>query len=192
MELTRNPYAPSRATLNGGEVRDEARLWRLGKAVLIMSRDGDLPDRCVKCNEPADEPTKTRTVYWHHPGFYLFLLINVILYVIVALIARKRVKVTPALCARHKKKRVAGLWVGWGSFIVGFFAMSAAVGNERFDLALVLLLVMLSGIIAGIIMSRIVYANRINDRYVQLRGCGKAFLAELPEFRPGARDFGAL
>jgi hypothetical protein len=44
-------------------------------------------------------------------------------------------------------------------------------------------------IIAGIIMSRIVYANRIDDRYVRIKGCGEAFLAELPEFRPGARDF---
>jgi hypothetical protein len=37
-------------------------------------------------------------------------------------------------------------------------------------------------------MSRVVYAKRIDDRYVLLKGCGEPFLAELPEFRPSGRD----
>lgn len=187
MDASRNPYAPSRASLAGSEGRTEARVWRLNK-LLIMSRDGDLPRRCVKCNEAVDEPTKTRTVYWHHPGFYTLLLINVILYAVVALIARKKAKVSPGLCEAHKQKRVQGMWLGWGGFIVGFIAMVSAFESHRPGLGLLLLLAMFACIIAGMIMSRIVYAKRIDDRYVQLRGCGDAFLQELPEFRPGTRD----
>jgi hypothetical protein len=187
MEQSHNPYAPSRATLASDEVRTGAHLWRL-KKILIMSRDGDLPPRCVKCNETADEPTKTRTVYWHHPGFYVLLLINIILYAVVALIARKTAKVSPALCAQHKQRRTKGILIAWSGFIVGFVAMSIALGSNHMAVGLLLLFAMLGAIITGLVMSRVVYAKRIDDRYVQLKGCGDAFLSDLPEFRPGTRE----
>jgi hypothetical protein len=190
MDASRNPYAPSTASLTGAEVRAGARLWRLGKVLIMARDDGDLPNRCVKCNEEAEQPTRTRTVYWHHPGFYVVLLINIIAYVIVALIARKKAQVSPGLCATHKQKRRLGMGIGWGGFIVCFIGMFAAFASESPGLGVLLLLAMFAAIIAGIIMSRIVYPKRIDDRYVQLKGCGEAFLAELPEFRPGARDYG--
>lgn len=189
MDSSRNPYAPSTASLAGSEARAGARLWRY-KKVLIMARDdGDLPNRCVKCNDEAVEPTRTRTVYWHHPGFYLVLLINIIAYAIVALIARKTAKVSPGLCATHKQKRQLGLWIGWGGFVLCFIGTFAAFGNDSPGLGSLFLLATLGSIIAGMVMSRIVYARKIDDRYVQLKGCGEAFLAGLPEFRPGARDY---
>ena len=190
MDASRNPYAPSTASLAGADVRAAgARMWRDAK-VLVMARDaGDLPGRCVKCNEAADEPTKTRTVYWHHPGFYLVLLVNVIAYVIVALIARKTAKISPGLCARHKQTRNLGLAIGWGGFLLCFIGMFVAFSSDSPALGSLLLLATLGCVITGMIMSRIVYARRIDDRYVQLKGCGEPFLAELPEFRPGARDY---
>lgn len=187
MDQSHNPYAPSRASLAGGNVRPTDGVWREDK-VVVLARDHELPDRCVKCNEPADEPTKTRKVYWHHPGYYVLLLINVILYVIVALFARKTVDVNPGLCARHKQKRSNGIWLGWGGLVGGFIAMSWAFQNHRPGLGLLLLFATLGCVIAGLIMSRIVYAKRIDDRYVLLKGCGPAFLEGLPEFRPSARD----
>lgn len=63
------------------------------------------------------------------------------------------------------------------------------LARVRPGVAVLLILATLGCVIAGIIMSRIVYANRIDDRYVRLKGCGEAFLAELPEFRPGAREY---
>lgn len=169
-------------------MRIGARVWRLDKVLIMARDDGDLPNRCVKCNDAAEEPTRRRTLYWHHPGFYVVLLINIIAYVIVALIARKKAKLSPGLCARHKQKRRLGLWVGWGGFVLGFIAICVAIGSNQPGVAVLLIVATLGCVIAGIILSRIVYANRIDDRYVRLKGCGEAFLAELPEFRPGARD----
>jgi hypothetical protein len=190
MDAARNPYAPSTASLAGADVRAVGtRIWRDEK-VLIVARDaGDLPNRCVKCNEAADEPTKTRKLYWHHPGFYLTLVISPIVYLIVALIARKTAKLSPGLCARHKQRRTLGLVIGWGGFLLCFFGMSVAFGSENPGLGMLLLLATFASIITGMILSRIVYPRRIDERYVQLKGCGEAFLAELPQFRPGARDF---
>jgi hypothetical protein len=187
MDASHNPYAPSRASLAGGSGQPSDRVWRENK-VVVMARDGDLPDRCVKCNDPADEPTRTQKVYWHHPGYYVLLLINVILYVVVALIARKSVAVNPGLCVRHKQRRTRGIWIGWGGLVAGLVAMFAAVENNTPGLGLLFLLTMFGLIITGLVMSRTVYAKRIDDRYVLLKGCGEPFLADLPEFRPSVRD----
>lgn len=187
MEPSHNPYAPSRASLAGGTVRPTEGVWRENK-VVVVARDHDLPERCVKCNEPADEPTKARKVYWHHPGYYVLLLINVILYVIVAVIARKTAEVNPGLCARHKQKRTTGMWIGWGGFLASLVAMWAAFGNNSPGIGLLLFFVMFGLIITGMVMSRIVYAKRIDDRYVLLKGAGREFLDSLPQFRPSARD----
>ena len=191
MDASRNPYAPSTASLagSGADARAaDTRVWRDEK-VVIVARDAELPNRCVKCNEAAEEPTKTRKLYWHHTGVYLTFLISPIVYIIVALIVRKTAHLSPGLCARHKRRRSLGLLIGWGGFLLCFLGMSFAYGSDNPDLGALLLLATFACIVAGIILSRIVYPRRIDDRYVHLRGCGEPFLAELPEFRPGARDF---
>ncbi|MBL8268746.1 hypothetical protein [Steroidobacter sp.] len=186
MESSNNPYAPSQASLNGGTVRDYSNVWRFEKIVILVP-DSDLPDRCVKCNDPAEQPTKTRKVYWHHPGFYAVLLINVILYVIVALIARKTAEVNPGLCTRHKQKRNLGLAIGWGGLLVGIAVTVVAAGDNP-GVAMLGILGGITCILVGLFMSRVVYAKRIDDKYVQLKGCGAPFLDALPEFRPSGRD----
>ena len=66
--------------------------------------------------------------------------------------------------------------------------MFAAVENNHPGLGLLFLLTMFGLIITGLVMSRTVYAKRIDDRYVLLKGCGGPFLTDLPEFRPSVRD----
>src|SRR5579872_5285818 len=107
-----NPYAPSRASLAGAAVAatDAGGTWRDG-AVLVLSREASLPPRCVRCNEPADEPTKSRKVYWHSPWLYLLILFNLIIYAIVAAIVRKKAVVAPGLCSAHKKRRRIGITI---------------------------------------------------------------------------------
>jgi len=190
MEHAHNPYAPSKASLGAMDIgagHSGHLAWREGK-VLILQRDGDLPSRCVKCNDEADAPTKSRTLYWHHPGYYLLLLINVILYVIVALIARKRVKVSPGLCVAHKQRRARGVMIGWGGLIVGLLALFFSAANDMPGLTVVAILALLATVIAGLLMARVVYATRIDKKFVRIKGCGEEFLATLPEYRRGTRD----
>jgi hypothetical protein len=187
MDTKHNPYAPSHATLAGPQEAPHAQLWR-SQNVLVMRRDGDLPDRCVKCNDSADDPTKTRKLYWHHPGFYALLIISPLIYIIAALIARKTAKVSPGLCVRHKHRRARGLWLGWGGLIVGLAILFSAASGNQPVLALFALLAMFGSIIAGMIIGRVVYAKRIDANYIHMKGCGEEFLAELPEFAPGTRN----
>jgi hypothetical protein len=181
----RNPYAPSRASLSqdrapSGRLSPGVTAWRYRK-ILVMVPGSTLPDRCVKCNEPADEPTKDRKVYWHHPGWYAFILINIIIYAIVGTIVRKRAVVAPGLCVAHKKRRRLALTLGWGGFGLGLVAIFAGAALPEPGVLLAIgILLLLSAVLTSIIMGRIVYASRIDKSHVRLKGCGAEFLDSLP------------
>ncbi len=185
--MERNPYAPSRATLESGTSSAHAAttgIWRDG-SVLVMHPMAPLPHRCVKCNEAADQPTAERKVYWHHPGIYALILLNLIIYAIVAAIVRKRAIVAPGLCVQHKRRRRNALLVGWGGFALGialFFAAGATESENGPMLVLAGIVSILAGIVWGIAFARVVYAKRIDELHVRLGGCGAAFLDSLPPF----------
>ena len=185
---THNPYAPSSASLDAVDARrgldGEIAVWRDAKT-LVMLPGAVLPDRCVKCNAPADAPTKNRKVYWHHWGIYLVVLINIIFYAIVALIVRKKAVVAPGLCARHKTRRAVALAIGWTGVLGGLALLFVGIA-QTIDPAFALLglLLMLFAAIELIAFGRIVYPTRIDSDYVRLKGCKPAFLDTLPPF-PG-------
>jgi len=184
-----NPYAPSKASLqktasNPNPVRADVTAWRDNR-VMVMLPDAPIPHRCVKCNDPVEEPTKTRKVYWHSPWLYLLLLINVLIFAIVAMVVRKKATVQAGLCALHKKRRRAVITIAWVGALLGIVLMyigaasAAGIGAVLFGT-----LVILGSIIFGMVAGRVVTPTRIDDRYVRLKGCGEAYLDTLPDF-PG-------
>jgi len=183
-----NPYAPSRASLSTSERgsvadRDAGNaVWRDGN-VLITLIGAEMPRRCVKCNGPADQPTKVRKVYWHHPGLYLLLLINALIYAIVAAVVRRRAAVGAGLCIEHKKRRRIALTFAWTGALSGIVLMYIGMGSSAGAWgALLGVLLILASIIGGMIFARVVYAKKIDKTHVHLRGCGTAFLDSLPPF----------
>ncbi|HET6409860.1 MAG TPA: hypothetical protein VFG14_18365, partial [Chthoniobacteraceae bacterium] len=96
-------------------------IWR-DRMRLVTLRNGLFPDRCVRCNEPALGVGVKRNFYWHHPAFYLLLLIppfSLLLYVLVAVIVRKRSKSFVPLCEVHKWRRLRVLLICAGVFVAG-------------------------------------------------------------------------
>jgi hypothetical protein len=182
-----NPYAPSKATMAGRTaapaVDSEARVWRDGK-IVVMRHDSSLPHRCIKCNEPSDEPTKVRAVYWMNPFLYLLFLISALILIIVYFIVRKKAEIDPGLCARHKNRRMIALTYGWVVSLIGLFSIFAAIGSDSPTPALIGGLLLLSAIIVGISMGRLVYAKKITSDEVRLGGFCKEYLDDLPEY-PG-------
>ena len=176
-----NPYAPSRASLAGAAVAatEAGGTWRDGK-VLVLSREASLPPRCVRCNEPAEEPTKNRKVYWHSPWLYLLILFNLIIYAIVAAIVRKKAVVAPGLCSAHKKRRRIGITIIWVAVVAGFAVMFAGPAGIFAGV----LAVLVALIVSTTSMIRILRPRRIDERYVRLTGCGSEFLDSMPQF-PG-------
>jgi len=186
MTEVRNPYAPTRASLEHAQTVEDpagAGVWRQGK-VLVMLREHDLPDRCVKCNEPAEAPTKVRKVYWHHWTIYLLILLNIIIYAIVGLIARRKGTVAPGLCHDHKQRRRILLAAGWIGVLAGIAAIYVGMAASS-GLLVAGVLALLAGIVTALFAARLLYAQRIDKTHLYLKGCGAEFLDSLPEFDGG-------
>jgi hypothetical protein len=180
----RNPYAPSRASLAGAAATPAAGsggAWRDGN-VLVLSPDASLPHRCVKCNEPAEEPTKSRKVYWHSSWIYLLFLVNILIYAIVALIVRRKAVIAPGLCAAHKTRRRIGMGIAWALLLAGFALIGFGMKGKNPGAVFGGFLVILLAVIVSTTVTRILRANRIDARYVRLKGCGTAFLDSMPPF----------
>ncbi len=155
--------------------------WRDGKVVVLRAGAG-LPSRCVKCNAPADGPTKWRRLYWHHPAIYLLILISILIYAIVALIVRKQAVVNPGLCAAHKRRRLAGILGGWAGVVLGLGLLIFGVADDSGWTALAGVALFFGGLFGGMVLAYLVSPARVDKDAVRLRGCGSAFLESLPEF----------
>ncbi len=105
----------------------QGEVWRDGKK-LVLTKGAELPYRCIKTNAPADRLLK-RTLYWY-PVWVYVLLISPLIFVIVALIARKSAKVAIPVCDAIHRKRFKALLAAWicglGSFgmLIAGFALS--------------------------------------------------------------------
>ena len=144
-----------------------------------------MPQRCVKCNEPADQPTIARKVYWYSPWLYLLLLFNIIIFALIAVLVRKTAMVAPGLCVEHKKRRRTAIALSWTGALIGIVVMYVGMATPLGVWGAAMgVLVILASVVAGMIFGRVVYASRIDKSYVRLKGSGELFLRSLPPF-PG-------
>src|SRR5262245_24668688 len=182
----RNPYAPSQASLrpgapSGPDPERPISAWRDG-SVMVMLPGTDIPHRCVKCNKPADEPTRQRTVSWYNPWLLLLILAGILVWAIVVMFVRKHAVVSPGLCADHKRRRRNVIAVAWIGGLAGMLLIYAGINSSDGAQGAIGFFATLISIVLGTAMGRIVHAARIDDQYVRLKGCGEPFLATLPEF----------
>ena len=150
--------------------------WRDGKRV-AMDRNAALPDRCLRCDEPADG--YRRTVKLTHVPLGTELMVGAIAYAFA-----KQARVEVGLCERHRRSR------GINTALVSLAVMGASilVFTQVHATDVLLPLLATAGLIGGVIGliyvavgTRLVRATRITDTHVWLKGAGEPFLASLPD-----------
>jgi hypothetical protein len=171
----RNPYAAPKAQI--AAVR-ETRCTRDGKYVLVAA-GSDLPPRCIVCNAPASQPIKEVRVYWHSPWYYLLIPINFLLYVLVAVLARRSVTISPGFCPVHGAKRrrrtLMFTLAGGGSVALGLFLLWLDQAGGALSFFLISLVIL----VVGVFFARKVYAKRITKECARVGGCKEPFLSSL-------------
>jgi hypothetical protein len=157
-----------------------AGVWRQ-KNMLVMHKQAALPDRCVKCNRPANGRTLTKKFMWHHPAWFLFILAGVLIYLIVALVVRKPVTLHLGLCDEHFSRRRTAIWSSWLILALSVALIIFGAANELPALFLVGLLLIFVAAIYGAFSANVVAIQKVDDQYVWLKRINKDYLMMLPE-----------
>lgn len=178
-------------TLFGGSgAWSSAGLWRNGKT-LVMEKNAQLPNRCVKSNVTTDGRLRRR-LSWHPPALLLvFLLCGPVPYIIVALLTRKQATIEIGLSEEWFEKRRRATLFGWGAVVFSIVLLFVGFGaTGKGDTGAILIfgaiLVGLFGAIFGLMGSRMVYAKQITGTHVFLNGVCQEYMEALPEWRGGS------
>lgn len=171
-----NPYAaPQTELLHSVEGR--GRVWRDGK-LLRLEKGAQLPQRCVRCNAPA-EVHIDRKLYWHSPWWALLILAGLLTYAIVAFFVRKRADVRIGLCAQHASARRRTLFGLTALALFGIAACVAAPENLSGFGVLLGILLPLTAIFLGQGKSSVLRPVRIDTQEAVLKGASEEYLASL-------------
>ncbi len=155
--------------------------WR-EKDRLVMDRNAVLPDRCVKCNEPASG--YRRTVQLRHSSLGSELMFGA-----VSMLFAKRATVAIGLCERHRHDRGRALTPGLvavaallGLFVIPGFAKTIPpeVGAALLFGLVAIFVVAAFFTLAKLFASPSVRATKITDTHLWLKGADARFLESLP------------
>lgn len=172
------PSAPAAPTI----IRQGSKL-----VVPVLNQPVILPPLCVRCGAAADGKTVEKTFYWHHPALYI-LLVSPIIYVIVAVIVRKSVKVNVPLCAHHAQRRGTAVMLAWLLPLIGIADIFIL---PRFNVdpgivALVTIAFIVAGLVIWAVAGNIMRPTSIDKYFAEFSGCCEIFLQQFPQATPQA------
>jgi hypothetical protein len=187
-----NPYAPPPIVAElalpvGKYPLDEGGLWRQA-SLLVIRKDTQLPPRCVKSNQPVDRFLK-RSLVWMPRWTLVLAVISVPIFLIVAIILQKKATVHVGLADEWFVRRRLHMLTAWGIVLLTILAYVGGIfllpGNNSDDLALLtiaMIFPILGAIVYGHFAARMVYAKKIDDHFVWLKGVCPEYLVDLPEW----------
>ena len=152
--------------------------WRDGDT-LVVRKMVVLPDRCVKCNAPADSGIIKANLHWHHPMLYLLILPGLLVYAIAAMALQQSGSCGYRLCARHRQNRLTWMAVAWGLGLGGIVLIGVAAAFELKWLALAGAGTVFCSPFVGLV-ARTFRATKIDAHFMWLRGAHSAYLAAFP------------
>ncbi|WP_166829726.1 zinc ribbon domain-containing protein [Thalassoroseus pseudoceratinae] len=159
---------------------DSAGVWRDGN-VLVFEKGARLPNRCIKSNEPA-ERFLSRDLVWAPPWVYLGLLGGAILVIVFYLIAKKTAHADFGITKEWVKRRRLRIATVWLLSFFGLFLIVAGAATEFWAILAAGVLTWIGALFYAAIAVPLYSVQRIDERYVWLKGINPEYLAELPSF----------
>jgi hypothetical protein len=156
-------------------------IWR-NKSLLVMTKEAQLPSRCVKCNAPASGTLK-RKLTWHHPALYILAFGALLLYAIIAMVVRKTATIQVGLCETHTAARKRDILITWALGLLSLVSFVIAALMEDVTFLLVGALLLFAAPIYYTVKVTVVTPAKIDDHFVWLNGVNSRYLQEFPEWR---------
>jgi ABC-type uncharacterized transport system permease subunit len=140
-------------------------------------------------NQPGARRT-TRVLSWYHPAWLFLILVNVLLFVVVALIVRKKAKLSLSLSEQvgaRRRRAILGSCTLLLAALGACALISAGIVPRGLNGALLLaaILAALAAALWASLGTRSVSAKRMTSGFVWLKGVHPDFLAGLPEWQSG-------
>jgi hypothetical protein len=169
----------------------------------VESENGKLPNVCMRCGAPADLYVQKR-FSWRPSWVFILLLVNLLVYLVVALILEKRMKLRAPMCRAHQnhwmKRLIFNLIFGvvvLCSF-VSIFVVPSALGLGRGQEDAIVgwicggtLVLLLGWLVANIIIEQfMIRPEEITDRDMRLKGVHESFREALANWRIGEEGTG--
>jgi hypothetical protein len=151
----------------------------------ILGQPVILPPLCVRCGAPASGKPLVKTFYWHHPALYI-LLLSPIIYVIVAMIVRKTMKVSVPLCPHHAQRRSTAVMLAWILPVIGI-ADAFILPQFHVDPGIVVLVtsaLLIAGLVIWAVVANPIRPKSIDKYYGEFSGFCETFLQQFPQRSP--------
>jgi hypothetical protein len=141
-----------------------------------------LPPFCVKCGQPATDKPIVKRFSWHQPAYFLLILVGLLIYVIVALIVRKTIRVGVPLCAQHAQRRSLWLTLAWVLPVIGIadaFVLPRFNVDPGWIVSLVVMFV-LAGLVIWAVAGNPIRPRSIDSFSAEFSGFCDLFLEQIP------------
>ncbi|HEX8180827.1 MAG TPA: hypothetical protein VF525_14875 [Pyrinomonadaceae bacterium] len=188
-----SPYAPPPPTAfyptnaYPGAIMAEAGVWRQESTIIAAlnpAREATLPAACVKCGGAVEAADFKKKFYWHNPAYYLLLLVNLLVFAIVAMIVRKRATVYMGVCPEHRAKRRRAITLSWALAGIGILLFFVGAINEMPALMGLGGLNIIGAVIYAVVTAHFIIVKKIDERFIWLKGFDAGYLNQLPDW-PG-------
>jgi len=160
------------------EIHDQ--VFRVGNNI-VVSKSASLPAVCVKCGD-SQVAIVERSFVWLEPGYYLTVLLGPLIFYIVYLIVRKKVRLSVPLCEQHRRS-VSRMKMATVILLVGAPALEVLLikfaSPEVGGMGIVVLLFALLGGLMTLRSQRTLTVVRIDDDQTTLKGACDIFLARI-------------
>ncbi len=155
--------------------------WREGKQVVIADQSV-LNDVCLKCGDAAGGKRLKRKFYWHSPFITLLFLLNVVIYIVVAMIVRKKIETEFGFCDGCKSRRRWSILIGW-LLLLSAVGIAAVGAGQESPWAFVAIAPLLIGLIWFVVKVPVLRPKKIKDSIGWFTGAHERYLASLNEWR---------
>ncbi|TNF98857.1 MAG: hypothetical protein EP297_07050 [Gammaproteobacteria bacterium] len=180
-----NPYAAPES--NVVNLSGDTGIWQQ-KKLLIIDKDTELPDRCIKCNQPAHGYRKRKRLDYYHPIALIAIILLIFIFwpvaLILALIFRRSVTIEYGLCIKHRRRLLTLALSALGLLILSIIGAIASVrvGTQAEILLPVSITAFLLALIPAMLHAYFLRSGKIDTSFIRIKGTGKAFRQSFPYF----------
>ncbi len=175
-----NPYqAPVHdEPFNPALSADAANYSRQGDVLVVVKGASLPPEVCLATGERAEGKPVRKNLAWAHPALAIAIFFNLLIYLILYLILRKRGELSYGLSAEFKRRRMIGVLLAIFGPVLSVFVIAWGAGARDGEWALGLgALMMLATLIAGVIMAQPFRIQKIDATHIYLKVKPKVFAA---------------